>query len=168
MHRIFTRVRMFLSLIFTGGPRTCIETAVGETDELRHMAIRLLHVRSFPTIPGSKESAHNWARTTLLCCKIVQMPCSVENEFERTRGQKRSPAISSQSREPQITVIRYLSEPRIRGVHRDRLFTVLGCERENQTRGVMVRVEPKVTPHGNMSYETKWTSQQTGSPVARF
>ena len=34
------------------------------------MAIRLLHVRSFPTIPGSKESAHNWARTAT----VLQMP----------------------------------------------------------------------------------------------
>ena len=42
-----------------------------QMDELRHMAIRLLHVRSFPTIPGSKESANNWARTTLLCCKSL-------------------------------------------------------------------------------------------------
>ena len=36
-----------------------------QMNELRHMAIRLLHVRSFPKIQGSKESA----RTTLLCCK---------------------------------------------------------------------------------------------------
>jgi hypothetical protein len=42
-----------------------------QMDELGHMAIRLLHVRGFPTIPGLKESAHNWARTTLLCCKCL-------------------------------------------------------------------------------------------------
>ena len=48
-----------------------------QMDELRHMAIRLLHVRSFPTIQGSKESADNWARTMLLCCK--SLVCGVEN-----------------------------------------------------------------------------------------
>ena len=42
-----------------------------QMDELRHMAIRLLHVRSFPKIQGLKESANNWARTTLLCCKSL-------------------------------------------------------------------------------------------------
>ena len=31
MHSVFIRVRMFLSLIFTGGPPACIETAMGET-----------------------------------------------------------------------------------------------------------------------------------------
>jgi hypothetical protein len=34
-----------------------------QMDEVRHMAVHLLHIRNFPTIPWSKES---WARTTLL------------------------------------------------------------------------------------------------------
>ena len=53
-----------------------------QMDELRHMAICLLHVHSFPTIPGSKESGNNWARTTLLCRK--SLICGVENVSAET------------------------------------------------------------------------------------
>jgi hypothetical protein len=45
-----------------------------QINELRHMAIRLLHVRSFSRIQRSKES---WPRMTVLCC--IFLVCRVEN-----------------------------------------------------------------------------------------
>ena len=103
-----------------------------QMDELRHMAIRLLHVRSFPTIPGSKESANNWARTTLLCCK--SLVCGVENVSLkmyqlrlRELGVKNAHLQFPHTRAT-ATLIRYLSKPRMCGVHRNRLCMVLGCE----------------------------------------
>ena len=120
---------MFLSLLFAWIVRAYRDSHGRnmQMDELRHMAIRLLHVRSFPTIQGSKESANNWARTTLLCCKsLVYGVENVSAETSRTRGQKRSPAISPHAQT--ATLIRYRPKPRMCGVHRNRLCTVLGCE----------------------------------------
>ena len=72
-------------------------------DELRHMAIRLLHVHSFPTIPG-RRNPHDWVRTTLRCCKCLR--CGVENVSVEisagTRNRKCSPPISPHSPEPQL------------------------------------------------------------------
>ena len=74
-----------------------------QIDELRHMAIRLPHVHNFPTIPG-RRNPHDWARTTLRCCKCLR--CGVENVSVEisagTRGRKCSPPISPHSPEPQL------------------------------------------------------------------
>ena len=94
-----------------------------QIDELRHMAIRLLHVRSFPTIPGSKESAHNWARTTLQYCAANAWSVAFSWDLGNYGSQTLTFSFPTLARTAALT--RYRSTPLMCDIHRDRLGTVL-------------------------------------------